>query len=64
MLDATVDPLALLGPLQEGWEVSSVELDFAEVADDDFMPGLLKKWSNRLKIFYFLFVVLTISMRF
>ena len=41
-LGAIVEPLALPDPLEEGWEVSSVELDFAEAADDDFMPGLSK----------------------
>ena len=33
------EPLALLDPLKEGWEVSLVESDFAEVVDDDLMPG-------------------------
>ena len=42
MLDVIIEPLALLGPLEEGWEVSSVESDFAEVVDDDFMPGFSK----------------------
>ena len=42
MFDAIVQPIALLNPLEEGWEVSSVESDFAEVFNDDFMPGLSK----------------------
>ena len=46
MLDDTVEPLALLDPLEEGWEI------------------FVKKWSNRLKIFYFLFEALTTSKRF
>ena len=43
MLDATGQPLALLNPLEEGWEVSSAE---SEVFNDDFMPGLSK--NNRI----------------
>ena len=40
MLNVIVELLELLHSLEEGWEVSSVESDFAEVVDDDFMPGL------------------------
>ena len=42
MFDATVKPLALPDPLEDGWEVSSVESDLTEVVDDDFMQGLSK----------------------
>ena len=42
MLNVIVELLALLYLLEECGEVSSVESDFAEVADDDFMPSLLK----------------------
>ena len=64
MRDAIVEPLALLDPRKEGWEISSVESDFAESVNDDFITEFIKKWLNHLKIFYFLFVKLTISMRF
>ena len=47
MLEAIVEPLARLDPLGEDWEVSSVESEFAEVVDDDFMPGLSK--NDRMK---------------
>ena len=46
VLDATVQPLALLNPLEEGWEVSSAESDFAEVFSDDFRLGLSE--NNRI----------------
>ena len=52
MFDVIVEPLAWLDPLEEGWEVSSVESDIAEVADDDFMPGLSK--NDWMKDFLFL----------
>ena len=42
MLDAIAEPIALLDSLEEGWEVSSADLDFAEAVDDDSMPGLSK----------------------
>ena len=44
VLDAIVEPLALLDPLEESWEVSSFESDFAEVVDDDFMLSLSKNY--------------------
>ena len=62
MLDVIVEPLARLDPLEEGWEVSSVESDIAEVADDDFMPGLSK--NDWMKGFLFLICYAHISMRF
>ena len=46
VLDATVQPLALLNPLEEDWEVSSAESDFAEVFSDDFRLGLSE--NNRI----------------
>ena len=49
MLDIIVEPLALIDLLKEGWVVSSVESDFAEVTDDDFVPGLSK--INRINWF-------------
>ena len=51
MPDAIVQPLALLDPLEEDWEFSSVEPDFAEVVDDDFLPGLLKNDSIAWRFF-------------
>ena len=44
VLDAIVEPLALLDPLEESWEVSSFESDFAEVVDDNFMLSLSKNY--------------------
>ena len=42
MLDAIVEPLALLDSFEDRWEVSLVESNFAEAVDDDFMPSLSK----------------------
>ena len=42
MVVTIVEPFALLDPLEEGWDISSVESDFAEIVDDDFVPGLSK----------------------
>ena len=42
MLDTLAETLALLDSLEEGWEVSSAELDFAEAVDDDYMLDLSK----------------------
>ena len=42
MLDAIVESLALLDPIPEGWQVSSVESDFAKIVHNDFMQVLSK----------------------
>ena len=61
-LDAIVEPLAILNSLQEDWQVSSVESDFIEFVDDDFMQGLPKDNRISWRIFISLFVALTMSM--
>ena len=61
-LDAIVEPLAILNSIQEDWQVSSVESDFIEFVDDDFMQGLPKDNRISWRIFISLFVALTMSM--
>ena len=53
MLDFIVEELSLLNPLQESWQVSSVESDFAAFVDDDFMQGLSKDNQIYWRIFIF-----------
>ena len=53
MLDFIVEELSLLNPLQESWQVSSVESDFAAFVDDDFMQGLWKDNQIYWRIFIF-----------